>query len=90
MSSLYDFSQAISKLNKEKKFAEALKYFKVGKNDFSPEQIGLNKYIVYEMILALIETNRYDVIFNFIEQHKLVLEPKNFSYLLKKFKDKLR
>ena len=88
MASLFDFSQAISKLNKEKKFAETLKYFKDGKNEFTPEKIGLNKYIVYEMIYALIETNHYDVIFNFIEQHKVVLEPKNFSYLLKKFKDK--
>ena len=40
------------------------------------------------MISALIETNHYDVIFTFIEQHNVVLEPKNFSYLLKKFKDK--
>jgi hypothetical protein len=40
------------------------------------------------MISALIETNHYDFIFNFIEQHKVVIEPKNFSYLLKKFKDK--
>lgn len=88
MASLFDFSQAISKLNKEKKFAETLKYFKDGKNEFTPEQIGLNKYIVYEMISALIETNHYDVIFTFIEQHNVVLDPKNFSYLLKKFKDK--
>ena len=88
MASLFDFSQAISKLNKEKKFAETLKYFKDGKNEFTPEQIGLNKFIVYEMISALIETNHYDVIFTFIEQHNVVLEPKNFSYLLKKFKDK--
>jgi tetratricopeptide (TPR) repeat protein len=88
MSSLFDFSQALSKLNKEKKFAEALKYFKDGKNEFTPEQIGLNKYIVYDMISALIETNHYDVIFTFIEQYNVVLDPKNFSYLLKKFKDK--
>ena len=88
MASLFDFSQAISKLNKEKRFSETLKYFKDGKNEFTPEQIGLNKYIVYEMISALIETNYYDVIFNFIEQYNVVLEPKNFSYLLKKFKDK--
>ena len=88
MASLFDFSQAISKLNKEKKFAETLKYFKDGKSEFTPEQIGLNKFIVYEMISALIETNHYDVIFNFIEQYNIVLEPKNFSYLLKKFKDK--
>ncbi len=88
MASLFDFSQAISKLNKEKKFAETLKYFKDGKNEFTPEQIGLNKFIVYEMISALIETNHYDVIFTFMEQHNVVLDPKNFSYLLKKFKDK--
>lgn len=88
MASLFDFSQAISKLNKEKKFAETLKYFKDGKSEFTPEQIGLNKFIVYEMISALIETNHYDVIFTFIEQHNVVLDPKNFSYLLKKFKDK--
>jgi hypothetical protein len=88
MASLFDFSQAISKLNKEKKFAETLKYFKDVKSEFTPEQIGLNKFIVYEMISALIETNHYDVIFTFIEQHNVVLDPKNFSYLLKKFKDK--
>lgn len=88
MTSLFDFSQNISKLNKEKKFSETLKYFKDGKNEFTPEQIGLNKYIVYDMISALIETNHYDAIFSFIEQYKVVLEPKNFLYLLKKFKDK--
>ena len=40
MPTLFEFSQAISKLNKEKKFAEALKYFKDSKNEFTPEQIG--------------------------------------------------
>ncbi len=88
MVTLFDFSQAISKLNKEKKFSEALKYFKDGKNEFAPQQIGLNKYIIYEMISALIETNHYDLIFTFIEQYYVVLDPRNFSYLLKKFKDK--
>jgi hypothetical protein len=85
---LFDFSQSIKTLNKEKKFAEALQFFKDNKNAFTPEQIGLNKYIVYEMISALIETNRYDVIFAFIEQHNIVLAPKDFGFLLKKFKDK--
>ena len=85
---LFDFSQSIKTLNKEKKFAEALQFFKDNKTAFTPEQIGLNKYIVYEMISALIETNRYDVIFAFIEQHSVVLAPKDFGFLLKKFKDK--
>ena len=85
---LFDFSQSIKTLNKEKKFAEALQFFKDNKTAFTPEQIGLNKFIVYEMISALIETNRYDVIFTFIEQHNVVLAPKDFGFLLKKFKDK--
>lgn len=88
MASLFDFSKAISKLNKEKKFAETLKYFKSGKNEFTPVQIGLNKFIVYEMIYALIETNHYVEVFTFINQYSAVLDPKNFSYLLKRLKDK--
>lgn len=85
---LFEFSQSISKLNKEKNFTESLKFFKQNKTEFTPTQIGLNKFVVYEIISALIETNRYDVIFTFIEQHNVVLDPKNFSYLLKRFKDK--
>lgn len=85
---LFEFSQSISKLNKEKNFTESLKFFKDNKTAFTPQQIGLNKFVVYEMISALIETNRYDLIFTFIEQHNIVLDPKNFSYLLKRFKDK--
>jgi tetratricopeptide (TPR) repeat protein len=88
MSAIYDFSQAIYKLNKDKKFSEALKYFKEHKTQFTPEQIGANKYIVYEVLTALIELSHFDIIFNFIDQYKVILEPKNFSFLLKKFKDK--
>lgn len=85
---LFDFSQSIRTLNTERKFSEALQFFKDNKTNFTPEQIGLNKYIVYEMITALIETNHYEVIFTFIEQYRVVLDPKNFGYLLKKFKNK--
>ena len=88
MSTLFEFSQAIRNLNKEKKFSETLKFFKDNKTEFKPENIGLNKFVVYEMISALIETNHYDVIFTFIEKHNVVLDEKNFGYLLKKFKDK--
>lgn len=85
---LFDFSQSIKALNKEKRFSEALQFFKENKTEFTPEQIGLNKYVVYEMITALIETNNYQVIFTFIEQYRVVLDPRNFGYILKKFKDK--
>ncbi|MNQ41686.1 hypothetical protein D3C85_553710 [compost metagenome] len=88
MPTLFEFSQSIRNLNKEKKFSETLKFFKDNKTEFKPENIGLNKFVVYEMISALIETNHYDEIFTFIEQHNVVLDEKNFGYLLKKFKDK--
>ena len=88
MATLYDFSRTIAAFNKEKKFADALNYFKEFKVDFTAAQIGSNKYIVNDIITALIETNHFDVIFTFIEQYNVVLDPKNFSFLLKKFKDK--
>lgn len=66
MLTLFDFSQAIRNLNKEKKFSETLQFFKDNKMEFKPEDIGLNKFIVSEMISALIETNHYDVIFTFM------------------------
>jgi len=88
MCTLFDFSQALSRLNREKKFAETLRYFRENKSKFTPEQIASNKFIVSDMILALIETNHYDAIFKFIELYKVVLDPKSFSYLLKRLKDK--
>lgn len=85
---LFDFSQSIKALNNQKKFSETLKFFKENKTEFKPDDIGLNKFIVYEMISALIETNHYEVIFTFIQQYNIVLDEKNFGYLLKKIKNK--
>jgi hypothetical protein len=42
---LFDFSQSIKNLNRENKFSEALQFFKDNKTEFTPVQIGLNKYI---------------------------------------------
>ncbi|MBK9185431.1 MAG: hypothetical protein IPM78_03630 [Moraxellaceae bacterium] len=56
MTSLFDFSQAISKLNKEKKFSEALRYFKDNKAKFTSEQIASNVYLISAIITALRQT----------------------------------
>ena len=85
---LFDFSQSIKKLNQDKKFPETLQFFRENKSTFTPEQIGINRFIVYDMISALIETNHFEAIFSFIEQYNVILEPKSFSFLLKKLKDK--
>ncbi len=60
MASLFDFSQAISKLNKEKKFAETLKYFKENKTQFTTEQIASNDYLISAMLTALRQTGNFD------------------------------
>jgi len=85
---LFKLSQSIRSLNKEGKFSEALKFFRENKLAFTPEQIGSNKYIVSEIVAALIETGHHNAIFAFIEQYKVVLAPNQFSSLLKKFKNK--
>jgi hypothetical protein len=85
---LFDFSNKLKEFNQKKEFSKTLLCFNENKNDFHPNQISANKYLVYEMISAMIESNNYDSIFIFIAQYDVKLDPKNFSYLLKKFKDK--
>lgn len=88
MPSLFEFSQSISPLVREEKFAEALEYFRENKGEFTPAQIGTNKYIVSDIIKCLIELNHYDAIFIFLEMHDAIIDPGNFPFLLKRFKDK--
>lgn len=88
MLAIFDFSKKISQLNKEKKFKDSLEYFKKNKGEFTPEEISQNKYIVFDIVSALIEINRYDSIFDFIKQYNVTIDPKNFPFLLKKFKNK--
>ncbi len=90
MCTLFDFSQALSRLNREGRFAETLRYFRQNKDEFTPEQIRFNKFIVYYVITALIEVNNWDDIFRFIEDYQVTLEPETFSFLLRKVKDKVK
>jgi tetratricopeptide (TPR) repeat protein len=87
--SLYDFSLQIKTLNKDKKFAEALAHFKANKAAFCVDEIGKNKYVVYEVITACIALNHYEAIFVFIERYNIVLEANSLFYLLKQAKNKL-
>lgn len=68
-----EFSQAISKLNKEKKFSDALKHFKENKTQFTDEQIGSNEYLIGAMLTALRHTNNFDNAFKFLELYKVVI-----------------
>jgi len=85
---IYEFSQHILQLKKEKKFSEILSYFKEHKDSFSSEGIGTNKYLVSSIISALIELGYYNQIFDFLLVHKASLDAKSFFFLYKQLKDK--
>ncbi len=72
--SIIEFSQAILKLNKEKKYAEALKFFKENKGQFIEEQIAGNVYLIAGMITALRHTNNFDNAFKFLNHYKLTID----------------
>jgi tetratricopeptide (TPR) repeat protein len=72
--SIIEFSQAILKLNKEKKYAEALKFFKENKAHLSGEQIANNGYLIAGMITALRHTNNFDNAFKFLNHYKLSID----------------
>ena len=72
--SIIEFSQAILKLNKEKKYAEALKFFKENKGQFGEEQIAGNVYLIAGMITALRHTNNFDNAFKFLNHYKLTID----------------
>lgn len=70
---LIEFSQAILKLNKEKKFCDTLKYFKDNKLAFSTEEIASNSFLVSAMITALRHTNNIDKTFKFLEIYSIAI-----------------
>ena len=67
MGTLFDLSRHIANLKKDKKFSDALSYFKENKTSFSKEQISNNEYIVSDIISCLRYTNQFDAGFQFLK-----------------------
>ena len=72
-----EFSRAILNLNKEKKYSDALKYFKANKAQYTETQIAANAYLVSAMLTALRHTNNCDSAFKFLEFYKMLYKMKN-------------
>jgi hypothetical protein len=66
MPTLYEFNQQIATFKKEKKFPEALSYFRENKGSFTKEQIANNEYIVSDIISCLRYSNHLDAGFQFL------------------------
>lgn len=79
---LIEFSQSISRLNKEKKFSDSLKYFKENKVQFTPEQIASNDYLISAMLTALRQTGNFDNAFKFLELYKITIDENTKEIIL--------
>ena len=67
MSSIYEFSKHIGKLRSEKKFREAISFFKENKNSVSEIEIANNIYLVSDMLTCLRQQNHFDAGFKFLQ-----------------------
>lgn len=74
MASLFDFSRHIADLKKEKKYSDALSYFKENKTSFSEEQISNNEYIISDIISCLRYTNQFDAGFQFLKIYDIKID----------------
>lgn len=68
---MLEFSQSVSKLNKEKKYSDTLEAFKEKKGSFSDEEIANNEYLVSTIVTALRHTNKSDYAFKFFDHYKI-------------------
>ena len=69
----FDFSRQISQLKREKKFDEAIAFFKQNKVTFTNEQIANNEYIVSDMLYSLRGANHFDAGFKFLQIYNIAI-----------------
>lgn len=71
MASIFDLSRQISQLKREKKYNEALAFFKENKSNFPNEQISKNEYLISDIISCLRYTNFFDAGFQFLNIYNI-------------------
>lgn len=71
MPSLFEFSRHIRKLASEKKYQDALSYFKDNKSQFDEIAIASNEYLVSDMLTCLRRSNYLDAGFTFLKIYKI-------------------
>lgn len=66
---LFDFSRQIGQLKKDKKYQEALAYFKENKGNFPKEQIAGNEYLISDMLTCLRKSSFFEAGFKFLKMY---------------------
>lgn len=79
---IYEFSIEIAKLNREKKYKEALSFFKKNKSKFSKEEIKKNEYIVADIITCLRHAGYIDDGFKFLEYFGIIINEEQKERIL--------
>lgn len=79
---IVEFSQAIAGLNKEKKYIEAIKYFKENKIGFTDKEIASHDSLISAMITALRHSGKIENGFKFLEQYKIEINENTSEFVL--------
>jgi tetratricopeptide (TPR) repeat protein len=79
---IFEFSQSILKLNKEKKYAEALQLFKENKINFTNNEIKQNAFLISAIVSALRHTNNIEQAFKFLEIYNVEINSNSPEIIL--------
>ena len=85
MASIFDLSRHISQLKREKKYNEALVFFKEHKSDFTVEQISKNEYLISDMVACLRYTNHFDAGFKFVSIYDIKIKSETNEKILSSY-----
>ena len=85
MASIFDLSRHISQLKREKKYNEALVFFKENKSDFTNEQISKNEYLISDMVACLRYTSHYDAGFKFLSIYDIEINSETNERILNSY-----
>jgi hypothetical protein len=82
MSSLYDFSRHIGNLKGEKKYSEALSYFKENKTSFTETEISKNQYLIADILTCLRREKFFDAGFLFLNSYGIEINEETGERIL--------
>ena len=71
---IFDFSRQIGQYRRDKKYQEALSFFKDNKNGFTKEQIAGNEYIISDMLTSLRQSSFTEAGFKFLNYYRIEIK----------------
>jgi tetratricopeptide (TPR) repeat protein len=82
MSSLFDFGRQIRQITGEKRYSDALNFFKENKTSFNETQISNNQYLIADILTCLRHENFFDAGFLFLSTYGIEINDKTSERIL--------